>query len=311
MTKKFKKISALLLALVYSMSIATTALADELPFDGLMMTYRGVEGTEEEFEPGSFYSKTDLFGDFKGLMPGDVRTETITIKNTYTGCDYLNLYMGALPHDEANNPISPKVLDELTADERRDTLSELQFMLDFLEKLDMTVTTKNKNGNVVTLYEGHPNSLEKGFEGDPVLLGLLPYGHSVELNVTLQFPIELGNEYANRIGEVDWVFLVEMMNDDDDDDDNDDKKPVEDEKDPSSDSEDEEEGEVLGAVDENPSEEEGEVLGAVDEEEEKVLGITDAPKTGDDNVILPYIGLFAFGLIGMILTVVKRRKREE
>lgn len=33
------------------------------------------------------------------------------------------------------------------------------------------------------------------------------------MDVQLTVPIEMGNEYADRIGEVDWVFVVEGFDD--------------------------------------------------------------------------------------------------
>ena len=44
------------------------------------------------------------------------------------------------------------------------------------------------------------------------LLGTFRTGETAELKVELTVPIELGNEYANRVGEVDWVFHVEAYN---------------------------------------------------------------------------------------------------
>ena len=35
---------------------------------------------------------------------------------------------------------------------------------------------------------------------------------SSEIQVTLSVPIEMGNEYADRIGEVDWVFYASEIN---------------------------------------------------------------------------------------------------
>ena len=47
---------------------------------------------------GSGYTDTDLFNNFKDVMPGDERTETITIKNSVNGFDYVKLYIRAVPH---------------------------------------------------------------------------------------------------------------------------------------------------------------------------------------------------------------------
>ena len=55
---------------------------------------------------GSGYTDTDLFGNFKNVMPGDELTENITIKNNVSGFDYVKLYIRAVPHDEQGNPLT-------------------------------------------------------------------------------------------------------------------------------------------------------------------------------------------------------------
>ena len=322
MKRNFRKLSALLLALVFSMN--TVAFADDTK---PMVTYNGVENEEFSFDVEDNATSTDLFGKFKGVMPGDHLEDQIKIVNTYSGSTGVKLYMSAELHNDADNKLTEEVEERIKGETYEEKLA---YMNDFLSQLTMTVKANDANGNEITVYEGAPNELENGFEGDPVLLGILYKDYSVTLNVTLDVPFELSNEYAGAIGEVDWVFLIEQFNsgsssggsgsgDGDDssdpsepgDQENPDNPPSEEPStDPSEDEEDED-GMVLGAVDENTNED-GEVLGAVDEEDEQILGITDAPKTGDDTVILPYIALFAFGLIGTILTAVgKRRKREE
>jgi len=42
-------------------------------------------------------------------------------------------------------------------------------------------------------------------------LATLGQGATANLTVELSVPISLGNEYANRVGEVDWIFLVEGL----------------------------------------------------------------------------------------------------
>ena len=44
-----------------------------------------------------------------------------------------------------------------------------------------------------------------------MLLGTFPGKSYTKLVVELTVPIELGNEYANRVGEVDWVFTAEEV----------------------------------------------------------------------------------------------------
>lgn len=44
------------------------------------------------------------------------------------------------------------------------------------------------------------------------LLGTFRTGETATLKVELSVPIELDNKYANRVGEVDWIFHVEAYN---------------------------------------------------------------------------------------------------
>ena len=79
-------------------------------------------------------------------------------------------------------------------------------MSDFLNQLTMTVTQDGK-----TIFSGKANELD-GLKKN-VLLGTLRRNKSVTLDVTLTVPADLGNEYANRVGEVDWLFTVEEYDD--------------------------------------------------------------------------------------------------
>lgn len=158
------------------------------------------------FEPGSIYTDSDLFDNFKGLMPGDTRTEKVTIQNRSADCDYIKVYLRAVLNDEAGNPVSEKVLEELRKDERRGESSELSYMYDFLSQLSMTV----KNGT----KEIYNASLDQsGNLTENVYVGTLRKDESLQLDLELNVPIELSSEYANRVGEVDWVFVVEGFDD--------------------------------------------------------------------------------------------------
>lgn len=158
------------------------------------------------FKPGSDYTYSDLFDNFKGVMPGDSLREELTIQNKSNDWDYIRVYVRAIPHDEKDNPISEKVRTELQNDDRRGTATELEYMYDFLSQLSMTV----KNGNKVIC---NTSLKELGGLTENVFLGELRKGESIRLDVELTVPIEMGNEYSDRIGEVDWVFVVEGFDD--------------------------------------------------------------------------------------------------
>lgn len=193
------KAFSLLLALMMVMGFATTAFAA-----GALVTFKN--GKLVVFQPGSDYTQTDLFNKFKNIMPGDTLTEEITVENQSGDSDYIKVYLRAVPHDETGNPISAEVLAELRSDERRGEKTELAYMYDFLAQLQLTV----KNGAEM-IYQASPD--ETGGLTNNVYLGSLRKGQSLKLDVELKVPIEMGNDYANRIGEVDWVFAAEAFND--------------------------------------------------------------------------------------------------
>ena len=139
------------------------------------VTYEG--GAERfVFLPGSSYSDTDLFEDFKNLLPGDVRTQTIRVQND-SGAP-VRIYLRADPVDEAD--------------------------ADFLNQLRMTVTAGSKE-----IFDA-PAGVQDGL-AENVLLGSFRQGGGTDLTVTLEVPIELGNEYMGRMGTVPWVFLAEEV----------------------------------------------------------------------------------------------------
>lgn len=192
----FKSILSLLMVLAAMLSFSAAAYAAE---SGVTVE----DGKIIAFEPGSVYTDSDLFDGFKGVMPGDTRTEEVTIQNKSRDCDYIKVYMRAVPHGLAvGNQISDRVLAELEADTRRGATPELDYMNAFLAQLDMKVW----NGGTL-IYEESPEQMD-GLAAN-VYLGTLRQGESLKLNVELNVPITMGNEYAGRIGEVDWVFVVE------------------------------------------------------------------------------------------------------
>ena len=124
-------------------------------------------------------------------MPGDSLTEEINIRNATNDCDYVKIYLKAAKHENSSEVQAPVLEKE-----------NISTMEDFLSQLSMKVTN---NGEVI--YEASPDQLD-GLS-DYVSLGKYNPGDSSTLNITLNIPIELGNKYMHRVGEVDWVFMAE------------------------------------------------------------------------------------------------------
>ena len=97
-----KKLLSVLLAVVMLLSITSTAFAAGT------VTYDG-DAKKFIFEPGSKYSPTDLFSDFKGVMPGDSITQKVFIKNDVANDVKIRLYIRSLGAKEGSEDFLSKL----------------------------------------------------------------------------------------------------------------------------------------------------------------------------------------------------------
>ena len=208
MKKSMKKLLSLAMILAALAALAVPALAADA-----VVSRKGNDIVIET--TGSGYTDTDLFDNFKNVMPGDERTEAITIKNNVTGYDYVKLYIRAVPHDEQGNPLTydekfenEDGKDQANVDSERD--ETVATMADFLAQLSMKIYLVNADGTKETIFSATPD--QSAQLTDNVLLGTFAKGKSAKLEAVLTAPVELGNDCANRVGEVDWVFTVEGFN---------------------------------------------------------------------------------------------------
>ena len=169
-----KRSFALLFALILVSVVPLTAFAA----DG-RVTYSGNSGSFI-FAPGSDYSPTDLFPDFKSVMPGDEITQKISVKN------------------EADNQVKVKIyLRSLGAEDGSE---------EFLSKLGLRVKTSDNN-DMAYMFDAAAD--ETAQLSDWVCLGTLYSGGTVNLDVILSVPVTLDNDYQDKIGYLDWEFKVE------------------------------------------------------------------------------------------------------
>ena len=159
------------------------ALASVLPVyaaDG-KVTYSGNAG-EFVFAPGGDDSLTDLFPNFKGVMPGDSLTQKITVKNDASNDVKVKIYIRSLGADDGS--------------------------ADFLSKLGLKVKKSDEN-EMAYMFDASANV--SGQLTDWVYLGTLYSGGEVNLDVTLNVPKELDNAYQSKTGKLSWEFMVEEL----------------------------------------------------------------------------------------------------
>ncbi len=181
-----KRLSSLTLAVLLMAALAVPAAAAS--------TVTFTDKYTATVEDGTAYHKTDLFGTFKNVMPGDTLTDTVTITNKIPGSSYINVYLEVVPHSseaQADYSRAQAALDGKTAEN----------MDAFLSLMTMEV----KQGSKV-IYSGKANQAQKS-----VSLGKINKGRSMDLTVTLNVSLEMGNAFMDHLGEIDWVIKYEVV----------------------------------------------------------------------------------------------------
>lgn len=170
--KKFMKICALLLVVVLAISNGISVCAAGTVF-------YNEDAEEIIFEPGTNESPTNLFGGFQNVMPGDVLTDQISIRHNVEKDEQVVVFLRSKGAQEGSEA--------------------------FLSQLKLTVERVGRG----VVFDA-PADETAGLR-DWVRLGTVPSGEEVTLELTLEVPITLGDEFQKAAGYIDWEFRVDVI----------------------------------------------------------------------------------------------------
>ena len=170
-----KRVLSCVLACMLALMLVIPAFAADAN-----VQYNGQAG-KFVLDPDSGAPLTELFPNFKNVMPGDTFTQTILVTNQHASPNKAKLYLRSLG----------------ATSETRDFLSQLRMKVELVGQS--------------TLFDAPADQTDGLTEW--VYLGLLYPGGTCELLVTLIVPVELDSRYMNQTGRITWEFAVEEMPD--------------------------------------------------------------------------------------------------
>jgi len=142
-------------------------------------------------------TKTDFFKEYtNNLLPGDNLTFAITLKNDSS--ERVNFYFWASDSDFANNENKKEMSDVL--------LSLIRLKI---EMPDNTLLYEGPASGKGDSHIGASKIIGTG-RADGIPLGWIESNSSKKMNITIQVPRDLGNEFQAAFAAVDWTFLCEV-----------------------------------------------------------------------------------------------------
>lgn len=151
-------------------------------------------GGDEEFvfDPDT----TDLFGNFKHLMPGETRSQAIVVTNEFEIATGVEIFLRA---EDINQSFS----------DDPETLALINKLLQEYA----TIVITDDSGTV--LYSGpvwgepYREGAAPGTMKNDISLGMFATGESKSLNIQLQLDSAADNEYQSLLGLIKWVWTAQ------------------------------------------------------------------------------------------------------
>ena len=295
-----RRLGAVLLALVFCGSILGAASAAPGGGDSRV--------TLVETRSGASFTLSgdgnDLFQNFKGVMPGDTLSQTITVAADRGNDHSFYIYLYArecTTVGDAEHPAASGASSVVSA-------------ADFLDYLNITVDAAGKD-------LGDGTHLGAGTGKSGVLQGTFDAGESLALTVDLEVDLQMGNDFQKAAAYIDWVFYAEQVPDPtpppyDDDDDDDDPRPtpaptptptppvtIPDEPVP--------EGPGEEVEIDDPNVPQGDQPPTEEEIVDDGVPMGDMPQTGDETGLYLWIALAAVSGCGLVFLLVTGRRKEK
>lgn len=139
---------------------------------------------------------TDLFANFKNLLPGETRSQTIEVKSTFQSKEGVEIFLRAEMTEQS-----------LATPETRALVNALLYEY-------ATIIITDESGQII--YSGPiwgaPDSHAAAPDsmGNDISLGIFAAGEGKKLNVQLQLDPTMGNEYMELWGLIKWVWSAEI-----------------------------------------------------------------------------------------------------
>jgi LPXTG-motif cell wall-anchored protein len=211
---EYNGLTADILVKMECMQAAGNAISTwEMSFEELGITYTPAQPvnavTEVHFigkDDGFAFTPadTDLFTNFKDLLPGETRNQPITVTNSYA--HPVEIFLRAEPADQ------PAAMPETQALMKR-TAADTQELIDRLLREYVTAVVTAEDGTVIysgpvwgnpTAAASNPESMRYD-----ISLGTFSAGQAKNLTVQLMVDPQVDNQYQSLWGNIRWVWSAQ------------------------------------------------------------------------------------------------------